>query len=117
MVVVRVTGYKSLCLKNDSISMINMLVIVVRGDCLPMSGSTRTSWKYDDERCVMVMWSQKKHVLFDCNLYMDVRRRWKEKMDAEHADVIIIIIAVGRMRQRLPSFPVLFYGLSPYISL
>ena len=28
-----------------------------------------------------------------------------------------IIIAVGRMRQRLPSFPVLFYGVSPYISL
>ena len=56
-------------------------------DMLPMSGSTRTSWKYDDERCVMVMWSQKKHVLFDCNLDMDVRRRWKEKMDAEHADV------------------------------
>ena len=29
----------------------------------------------------------------------------------------IIIIAVGRMRQRLPSFPVLLYGVSPYISL
>ena len=29
----------------------------------------------------------------------------------------IIIIAVGRMRQRLPSFPVLFYGVSPYVSL
>ena len=28
-----------------------------------------------------------------------------------------IIIAVGRMRQRLPSFPVLFYGVSSYISL
>ena len=28
-----------------------------------------------------------------------------------------IIIAVGRMRQRLPSFPVLLYGVSPYISL
>ena len=32
------------------------------------------------------MWSQKKHVL-DCNLYVDVRRRWKEKMNAEHADM------------------------------
>ena len=30
---------------------------------------------------------------------------------------LIIIIAVGRMRQRLPSFPVLLYGVSPYISL
>ena len=33
------------------------------------------------------------------------------------ARYLIIIIAVGRMRQRLPSFPVLFYGVSPYISL
>ena len=32
-------------------------------------------------------------------------------------DDLIIIIAVGRMRQRLPSFPVLHYGVSPYISL
>ena len=30
---------------------------------------------------------------------------------------IIIIIAVGCMRQRLPSFSVLLYGVSPYISL
>ena len=29
----------------------------------------------------------------------------------------LIIIAVGRMRQILPSFPVLLYGVSPYNSL
>ena len=29
----------------------------------------------------------------------------------------IIIIAVGRIRQILPSFPVLLFGVSPYISL
>ena len=28
-----------------------------------------------------------KHVLLDCNLYVDVRRRWKENMNAEHADM------------------------------
>ena len=33
------------------------------------------------------MWSKKKHVLLDCNLYVDVRRRWKEKRNAEHADM------------------------------
>ena len=34
------------------------------------------SWKYDDERCVCGEVEQKKHVLLDCNLYMDVRSRW-----------------------------------------
>ena len=33
---------------------------MVRGGCLPVRGSTRMSWKYDDMRCVcVVMWSQK----------------------------------------------------------
>ena len=31
-------------------------------------------------------------------------------------NTIIIIIAVGRMRKRLPSFPVLLYCVSPYLS-
>ena len=28
-----------------------------------------------------------KHVLLDCNRYADIRRRWKENMNAEHADM------------------------------
>ena len=27
------------------------------------------------------------HVLLDCNLYMDVRRRWKEKLGSVNVDV------------------------------
>ena len=45
------------------------------------------SWKYDDMRCVCGDVESEKHVLMDCNLYVDVRRRWKEKMNAEHADM------------------------------
>ena len=32
-----------------------------------------------------------KHVLLDCHLYMDVRRRWKEKMNTEQADMYAAI--------------------------
>ena len=32
---------------------------MVRAGCLPVRGSTRKSWKYDDMRCVCGMWSQK----------------------------------------------------------
>ena len=28
-----------------------------------------------------------KYVFLDCNLYVDVRRRWKDKINAEHADM------------------------------
>ena len=37
--------------------------------------------------CVCGDVESEKHVLLDCNLYVDVRRRWKEKMNAEHADM------------------------------
>ena len=40
------------------------------------------SWKYDGMRCVCGDVESEKHVLLDCNLYVDVRRRWKEKMNA-----------------------------------
>ena len=35
------------------------------------------SWKYDDMRCVCGDVESEKHVLLDCNLDVDVRRRWK----------------------------------------
>ena len=54
--------------------------MMVRGGCLPVS-------KYDDERCVCGYVESEEHVMFDCNLYMDMRIRWKEKMDAKHANV------------------------------
>ena len=33
--------------------------------------------------CVCGDVESEKHVLLDCNLYVDVRRRWKEKMNAD----------------------------------
>ena len=37
--------------------------------------------------CVCGDVESEKHMLLDCNLYVDVRRRWKEKMNGEHADM------------------------------
>ena len=57
---------------------------MVRGGCLPVRGSTKMSWKYDHMCCVYGDVESEKHVLLDCNLYVNVRSRWKEKMNAEH---------------------------------
>ena len=42
------------------------------------------SWKYDDGRRVCGEVESEKHMLLDCNLYMDVRR-WQGKLVAVHA--------------------------------
>ena len=60
---------------------------MVRGGCLPVRGSTRMSYKYDDMWCVCGDVVSEKHVLLDCNLYMDVRR-WKERMNADMYEAI-----------------------------
>ena len=45
-------------------------------------------WKYDDEYCVCGEVESEEHVLFDCNLYMDMRKRgWKEKFASVNVDV------------------------------
>ena len=54
---------------------------MLRGGCLPVRENTRMSWKYDNEHCVCG------EVLLDCNLYMDVIRRWKEKLASVNVDV------------------------------
>ena len=38
-------------------------------------------------RCVCSDVESARHVWLDCNLYVDVRRRWKEKINTEHADI------------------------------
>ena len=48
---------------------------------------------------------------------INVQDRKKEYVEVSNLYRWVIIIAVGRMRQRLPSFPVLLYGVYPYISL
>ena len=64
-----------------------MVIMMVRGGCLPVRGNTRMSWKYDDEHCVC---GEVEHVLLDCNLYMDVRS-WKEKLASVNVDVCNVI--------------------------
>ena len=44
-------------------------------------------WKYDDEHCVCGKVGSEEHVLLDCNLYMEVRRRWQEKLASVNVDV------------------------------
>ena len=39
------------------------------------------SWKCDDEHYVCGEMESEEHVFLYCNMYMDVRRRWKEKLD------------------------------------
>ena len=41
------------------------------------------SWKYDDMRCVCADVESVKHVMLDFNIYVDARRSWKEKINAD----------------------------------
>ena len=68
-----------------------MVRIMVRGGCLPVRGNRRMSWKYIDEHCECDDVESGEHMLLDCNLYMVVRRRWKEKLASVNADVYNVI--------------------------
>ena len=59
---------------------VGAVVRMMRGGCLPVRGNTRMSLKYDDEHCVCGGVESEEQMLLYCNLYMDVRRRWKEKL-------------------------------------
>ena len=50
--------------------------LMVRGGCLPVRGSERITWKYDDCRCGCGLVETEMHVLFDCTLYEEERERW-----------------------------------------
>ena len=49
----------------------------MRGGCLPMRGSDRMTWKYDDDKCQGGLVETEKHVLFECTLYGEERGRWR----------------------------------------
>ena len=42
--------------------------LMVRGGCLPVRGSDRMTWKYDDDKCRCGLVETEKHVLFECTL-------------------------------------------------
>ena len=68
-----------------------MVRMMVRRGCLPVRGNTRMPWKYDDEHCVCGEVESEEQMLLDCNLYMDERKRWKEKMASVTVDLYIML--------------------------
>ena len=50
--------------------------LMVRGGCLPVRGSERMTWKYDDCRCGCGLVETEMQVLFECTLYEEERERW-----------------------------------------
>ena len=49
----------------------------MRGGCLPVIGSDRMTWKYDDDKCRCGLVETEKPVLFECTLYREERGRWR----------------------------------------
>ena len=50
---------------------------MVGGGCLPVRGSDRMTWKYDDNKCWCGQVETEKNVLFECTLYGKERGRWR----------------------------------------
>ena len=44
---------------------------------LPVRGSDRMTWKYDDDKCRCGLVKTEKHVLLECTLYGEERGRWR----------------------------------------
>ena len=51
--------------------------LMVRRRCLPVRGSERMTWNYDDCRCGCGLVETEMHVLFECTLYEEERERWR----------------------------------------
>ena len=71
-------------------AMVRMMVRSSR-NCLPVRGNTIMSLKNDDEHCVCGEVESEEHMLLYCNLSMDVRRRWKEKLAPVNVDAYTVI--------------------------
>ena len=50
---------------------------MVRGRCLPVRGSERMTWKYDDDKCRCGLVETERHVFYECTLYGEERERWR----------------------------------------
>ena len=51
--------------------------LMVRGGCLSVRGSEMMTWKNDDCRCSCGLVETEMHVLFECTLYEEERKRWR----------------------------------------
>ena len=49
--------------------------LMLRVGCLPVRGSDRMTWKYDDDKCRRGLVEAEKNVLFECTLYEEERGR------------------------------------------
>ena len=59
--------------------------LIVMGVCLSVRGIRGMTWKYDDYKCRRGPVETDKHVLFECTLYGEERRRWRGSVqDLEH---------------------------------
>ena len=68
------------CPRNESFAEGNVgagVRLMVRGGCLPVRGSDRMTWTYDDDKCRCGLVETEKHVLFECTLYGEERGRWR----------------------------------------
>ena len=56
------------CPRNERFTDGNVAAVrlMVRGGCLPVRGSDRMTWKYDDDKCRCGLVETEKHVLFEC---------------------------------------------------
>ena len=50
---------------------------MVRGGCLPVKVGARMTWNYDDDKCQCGLAETERHVLFECNFYVEERGRWR----------------------------------------
>ena len=44
---------------------------------MPLRGSDRMTWKYNDDKCRCGLVETEKHVLSECSLYGEERGRWR----------------------------------------
>ena len=66
------------CPRNESFADGNVgagVRLMVRGGCLPVRGSDRMTWKYDDDKCRCGLVETEKHVLFECTFVWRRKRK------------------------------------------